>query len=166
MAFQQFTCPALPFGQKSFDRLHLSRAGQAQQQLPRRGGRAGAGVEHGDRHLAPREGLVEHRQVANDQGHEAEADAGLGHRQEAAQRPRRGDFAEAEGEERLAAEVKIGSETDVVVGGVQAGAEGGVQEGETENQACDPGAEQEQDGQRAEETEEVLPPLSNRQPHG
>src|SRR5256884_5205977 len=60
----------------------LSRSGVAAvppQQLRSAGRRAGAGIEQRDGHLAPRERLIDHREVADDRGEKRETGSGLDH---------------------------------------------------------------------------------------
>src|SRR5439155_390213 len=83
--------------------------------------RTSARVEQRDAHLTPRERLVQDGQVADDKREERKADAGLDHHQDAPHSRDRGDVAEAEREERLAAQVEVVGER-TTAGDVEAGA--------------------------------------------
>jgi len=117
-------------------------------QLPRSSSSALGGeparVEQRDVHLTPRERLVQDRQVADDKSEERKPDAGLDHHQDAPRPRDRGDVAEAEREERLAAQVEVVGER-TAAGDVEAGAKAGLEQGEPSNEARRPrGQEHEQ----------------------
>ena len=127
--------------------------------VARRRRRSRAGVEQRDRHLAPGERLVEHRQVADDHGEEAEADPRLDDGEDPAQGLDRRDVAVAQGEERDAGEIGIDAEARRLAVAAQRRAERPVQQREPHDQPEGPEPEQDQDRERPEQAEERSPPL-------
>ena len=138
VTLQKVCRPALPILQKLAEALHLPGVRVAAQKLDRRGRRARARVEHRDADLAPRERLIEHRQVADDDCEEAEARACLDRREHAPQRVEREHVAVAEREECDAAQVEVRAEVRVSFGRLKARARGPLQEREGEYQRDGP----------------------------
>ena len=110
VAFENFGRPALPIAQKEFERVEFARAGVAPQKFGGRGRRTGARVEQDDIDLAPRKSLVDHRQIAQHQSEEAEAQAAFDDGEDALELRVRRDVAEAQREERGAAQIDAGLE--------------------------------------------------------
>src|SRR5207248_2018612 len=69
--------------------------------------RSRSSVEQRDVDLAARERLVQHGQIADDQSEEREPDTGFDHDQRAPHSSNRRDVAEAQREERLAAQIEM-----------------------------------------------------------
>ncbi len=93
VGFEDFGGPALPLGEE-LDELEVAVfVAVAADELGGGGWRAGAAVEqrHGD--LAAAEGLVDDGDVADDEGHEAEAGAGFGSDEDAGELAFGGDVA-------------------------------------------------------------------------
>jgi len=103
--------------------------------------------------LPPGEKLVQHRQVADHHGDEADARPGLQHRQQTRRAGVRHHVAIAEGEEGDAAHVGLLGE-----GRAAAALRRPLQQAEADDQAGRPQREQQKHGQRAEQAEHVLPP--------
>ena len=111
VGFQQLRRPLLPLGQDAGEPPRAAVGRVAEEQGARAGRRAGVRVEQRDAHLAARDGLVEHRQVADDQREHAEASADLNDR-DGARGSSVGDYiAQAEREEGGAAEIEVGPES-------------------------------------------------------
>ncbi len=77
--------PSLPFGEQLSEGVVAAVEPVAAKELG--GGRrgTGAGIEKGDANLAPRERLVQHGHIADDQRYQSQADTGFDDQQ----RPRR-----------------------------------------------------------------------------
>src|SRR5581483_568671 len=156
VALQHLGRPALPLAEQLVQRLGGALLGAAAQELHAAGGRAGAGVEQRDAHLAARERLVEDRHVTDHQRQEQEAGAGLRDRDRAPERVARGDVPVAEGEERLAAVVEERAEVDRLLGGAEAGAQTVLEQREADDQQDRPEGDQADERERAEEAQVLL----------
>ena len=106
VAFEDFGRGALPIVQELLQRLHAIRLGVAAEQFAGRGRRAGPRVEQDDIDFAAREGLIDHRQVAEHEREKAEAEAAFDHSEEPPGGSVRDDVAQAEREERRPAEIE------------------------------------------------------------
>ena len=107
MAFQQLGPPSLPFPEQAVHLLQPAALGVAHQQRRGRRRRAGAPIRLDHVRLAPGEQLVQHRQVADHHGDEADAEARLQHGDQAAAVAVRHHVAVAQGEEGDAAHVEL-----------------------------------------------------------
>src|SRR2546425_658123 len=85
VALQQFRTPSLPGLQILDQFLDTPIAVMAAQQFGGTGWRASTRIEEGNPDLAARKGLVDHRDIANNEGQKAKAHASLGHGEEACQ---------------------------------------------------------------------------------
>lgn len=116
------------------------------------GGRgAGAGVKQGDRNLATAEGGVEHGNVADDQGDEAEAGAAFDDHEQAGDLAAGNDIAGTKGGERGAADVDIGKKAGA---GMVVGGEAGVLVGSAETVENESEAEGEEGGPEEQQKDE------------
>src|SRR5437660_4226171 len=150
MRLQYLGAPALPFAEQRGQLLAITPAA-AQQFLGARR-RTSARVEQRDIHLTPRERLVQHGQVADDESEEREPDAGLDHHQDAAHPRDWGDIAETKRKERLTAQVEmVGDRT--TAGDVEAGAEASLKQSEPGDKARRPCGQEHEQRQRPEEAQ-------------
>src|SRR5438309_1031921 len=99
------SAPALPLAKQPGQRLLVRPL--AAEQLFRARRRSRSSVEQRDVDLAARERLVQHGQIADDQSEEREPDTGFDHDQRAPHSSNRRDVAEAQREERLAAQIEM-----------------------------------------------------------
>ena len=155
VAFHELGRPALPIAEQRIQPRHVVDV--TEQQLARAGRRARAGVKQRDVHLAPREALIEHGQIADDEGEKAEAHARLHHGESAGERAIRGHVSDAEGEEGGAAHVEIGPEAARALGDVQVRAESPLRHGEAHHERHGPAGHEHEKGQGAVYGEKVLP---------
>ena len=140
------------------------RGTEPQQRLGGRRRRAGPGVHQRDGRLAPRERLVEHRQVTDDDRQEAQPQARLDDGQHPAERLRGKEVAVADREEGDAAVIAVAAEIRWPGLCPQRRGQRPVQQGEAEQQGQQPGAEQGQQRQRTEDAQEGLAILARLQP--
>ena len=77
MTLQEFRAPAFPFPQQNDNLTEAVLSPMTLQQAQGRRRRAGAAVKPDHRRLPTREQLVQHRQIADDDGNEAEAGPGF-----------------------------------------------------------------------------------------
>ncbi len=157
--------PALPLDEQGDERGVAAIKAVAAEEFGGGGGRAGAGVEQGDRDLAAAEGGVEDGDVADDEGDEAEAGAALKDHEEAGHLAAGNDVAGAERGKGGAADVDIRKEAEA---GMMAGREAGVHiggaeavehEGEAEGEQAGPEEEQKDQRDRAVDAVELLAKL-------
>src|SRR5271155_5458766 len=132
------------------------RAGVAEKEFGSGGRRAGAGIEQHDGDFAFGEGLIDDRQITDDQREESEAEAAFKDGEDALGGSVGSDVAEAQSEECGATEIEAGLQRRA--GGVVRRI-AVVQETEAENQRGGPEREENQQGERAEKAEECFAPL-------
>ena len=139
--------------QEFFQRFRSARPRVAAQKFRRGGRRTCARVEQNDIHFAAGERLIDHRQIAQNEREEAESDPALEYDHETLRPGVRHHVAEAEREQRRAAQVEAGLERGMrrVPRGVAV-----VHQPETENNRGGPDDEQNQDRKRAVEAEKRL----------
>ena len=106
VTFQQFRPPDLPFPQQLVELVEAVRLRMPGQHGAGGGRRPGAPVELDDMRFPPGEQLIQHGQVADDHGDEADAGARLEHSDQARAGSVRHHVAVAQGEEGDAAHVK------------------------------------------------------------
>ena len=128
----------------------------AAQELGGGGRRAGARVEEGNVHFAARERSVEHRQIGNHDGEKTKAGSRFEYGDDASERRVRRHVAQAEREERRAAEIQLGAEGFESRAAFQDGCARPLHHGKGQNQAARPDSEQRQDGERAEDAQETF----------
>ena len=157
---QKLGAPAFPFDEEGVEAVHGVGLGEAHEDLG--GGRRGAGpgVQKRDADFAFREGLVEHRHVADDDGDEAEADAGFEYDDHAAEVVERHDVAVAESEERDSTEVQVGEDVGHRSGWrLELRSQGPVEDAEGEDQQDSPEGEEQQEREGPEDAQEGLAAL-------
>src|SRR5271168_1134260 len=127
------------------------RAGVAEKEFGSGGRRAGAGIEQNDGDFAFGEGLIDDRQIADDQREKTETEAAFKDREHAFGRSVGSDVTEAQREKCGAAEIETSFQRRArgVVRRVAV-----VQEPESENQQGGPEREENQQRERSEEAEE------------
>src|SRR5438309_11999855 len=111
MYLEQLGGPAFPLLQERVQVLHAAASIQSPKELARAWWRAGAGVEQRDVQLAPGEGLVQHRQVSDDESEETQARSSLNDGDNPREGRVRADVAQAQGEERRSAHVDVAAES-------------------------------------------------------
>src|SRR5438105_5351883 len=140
MVLQKLGRPLFPVAEEMIQRGALVGDPVADQQLGGRWRGTGARIEQRDGDLAAREGLVEDRKVADDDGEEAESDTGLQHGNEACERRVWRHVAETEREEGRAAHIEVSADA----GTHTAGAE--LHQGKAEDETAAPDDEEEYEG--------------------
>ena len=75
--FREGPPSTLPLAQEVVQTFHVARFAMSAQQFTRGWRRTGARIEHRDVDFTSRESLIENRQITDDHGKEAEANAGL-----------------------------------------------------------------------------------------
>ena len=153
VAFQQLGGPAFPLAEEGFDRRPRAGARGPQDRFGGAGRGAGAGVQQRDHDLALREGLIENREIADDDGEEGESQSRLDHRQRPAGNVRGRDVRGADGEKGGAAEVEIGEKGRRLLRRVQGGLHRPVQQREGEDQPDYPDPEQAEQRERPEDAQ-------------
>src|ERR1044072_6677990 len=106
VAFQQVSRPSFPVSQQMIETLHFSGFAITLEQFARSWWCPCARVQHRDIYFAPREGLIEYRQVADHHGEKGNAGAGLDYGYCSAGRTGMGDVSKAKDEEGGATEIK------------------------------------------------------------
>src|SRR5690348_711773 len=99
-----------------FKRAGIAAAGEAAEHFRSAGRRAGTRVEERDVDFAGGKRAVKHGQIADDDGEEAEAEAGFADGNDARDFGARSDVAESESEECGAAHVQIGAKAGMACG--------------------------------------------------
>src|SRR5580692_4066676 len=151
VTFQQLGGPVLPIAEQDQQRVQPMRPGVAEKQFGSGGRRAGTGIEQDDGDFAFGEGLIDDRQIADDQREKSEAQAAFKDGEDALGGSVGSDVAKAQGEECGAAEIETGFKR--WAGGVMRSV-AVVQETESDNQTSGPEREQNQQGKRTEKAEE------------
>ena len=161
VGFEELGGPAFPLDEEGDEGELAAFIAVAAEELGGGWGGAGAAVQEGYGGFAAGEGLVEDGNEADDECDEAEAGAGFEDEEGAGEMGFGDDVAEAEGEERSAADVEAGAGiADEGVGGVEAVgegcAEGEVNEGEADDEHGGPDDEQQEERKGAEDAVELV----------